>query len=251
MSSYNKELTNFFMSNEKEKLRFMSGVIYAINKIPSLLNDRQSLFNAVLELAQIGISPGITQEAYILPFKGKATAMIGYQGYVSILYRAGITAIYAETVRKNDVFKNIMGSDPRIEHEINPSHSIAERWESIGCYVVVKFNGEKVHKFMTKEEILKFRVFSQSYKANDNSSSPWNEKNDPELNMWKKTVLKQIIKYLPKNEIIAKAIEVDNIEAPVAQGNKKDVVIWGSEDVKKAQEIFENLELNQKTTDGN
>jgi recombinational DNA repair protein RecT len=39
--------------------------------------------------------------------------------------------------------------------------------------------------------------------------------------MWKKTVLKQIIKYLPKNEKIVKAIEIDNIEAPV---NKKEVI---------------------------
>jgi len=33
--------------------------------------------------------------------------------------------------------------------------------------------------------------------------------------MWKKTVLKQLVKYLPKNEVIAKAIEIDNEEAPV------------------------------------
>jgi recombinational DNA repair protein RecT len=76
---------------------------------------------------------------------------------------------------------------------------------------------------MHKDDILVFRDnYSQSYKSKDNSFSPWHIKNDPQLNMRKKTVLKQLVKYLPKNEKIAKAIEIDNIEAPV--NPKKDIV---------------------------
>ena len=58
-----------------------------------------------------------------------------------------------------------------------------------------------------------------------------------------KNSFKQIIKYLPKNEKIVKAIEIDNIEAPV---NKKEVVTWWEEDKKKLDEIFNNLESNPK-----
>ena len=240
VGSYNKELTNYFLNNEPEKLKFLSWVIYAINKVPKLLEcSRDTLINSVLELAQIWMSPWLSGEVYILPYKWKATALIGYQWYVTLLYKAWINSIYAEIVRKNDKFENIMWSEPKIDHRINPVHTLAERWEAIGAYVVVKINWEKIHKFMTKEEIMRFKEFSQS-KWSD--FSPWNEKNDPELNMWKKTLLKQIIKYLPKNEKIVKAIEIDNIEAPV---NKKEVVSWWEDDKNKALEILNNLESNQ------
>jgi recombinational DNA repair protein RecT len=70
---------------------------------------------------------------------------------------------------------------------------------------------------MNKDDIMNFRDFSQS---KGSKYSPWNEENDPELNMWKKTVLKQMVKYLPKNQTIAKAIEIDNLESPVHQGKE-------------------------------
>jgi len=63
---------------------------------------------------------------------------------------------------------------------------------------------------MDKESIIDIGAkFSQSYNT---EFSPWKEKNDPELWMWKKTVLKQSAKLVPKNEILVKAIEYDNSE---------------------------------------
>ena len=73
---------------------------------------------------------------------------------------------------------------------------------------------------MSKDEILKYKEFSQSANAKEQwqrDSSPWNEKNDPELNMWKKTVLKQLAKILPKNEDIFKAIDQDNQESDIKE----------------------------------
>jgi len=241
MSSYNKELTNFFMNNEKEKLKFMSWIVYSISKVPKLLEcSPDSLMNSVLELAQIGLTPGISWEVYILPYKWKATAIIGYQWYVTLSYKAWISSIYAEIVRKNDNFKNILWSEPKILHEVDPNKTLKDRWEAIWVYVVVKVNWEKIHKYMNKEEIMKFKEFSTS-KWTD--TSPRHEKNDPELNMWKKTVFKQVLKYLPKNEQINRAIEIDNIEAPVNW--KKDVVVWWSEDLAQLGNIFKNLESNK------
>lgn len=67
---------------------------------------------------------------------------------------------------------------------------------------------------MNKEEILKFKEFSQS-KTSD--FSPWNEKNDPELNMWKKTVLRQVSKMLPKNADVVIALERDNDDGDIKE----------------------------------
>ena len=63
---------------------------------------------------------------------------------------------------------------------------------------------------MGKEDILAIgKKFSKSY---DSNYSPWNESNDPELWMWKKTCLKQVAKLVPKNERLLKAIDYDNVE---------------------------------------
>lgn len=243
VKKYNKELLNYFMKDEAKMMKFMSWVIYSIQKIPTLLNDTDWLVNAVLELAQLWISPGIKQEAYILPFKWKSTAMIGYQWYVSLLYWAGITSIQAEIVRDKDLFKNILWSNAQLIHEIDPKLSEKARGEIIGCYAVVRLNWQSIYKYMNKEDILEFRKYSQSYKDEEKRKySPWNEANDPQLNMWKKTVLKQLVKYLPKNEKIAQAIEIDNDEAPV--NPKKEVIVWWADDLAKLDNIFNNLDSN-------
>ncbi len=61
---------------------------------------------------------------------------------------------------------------------------------------------------MGKTEI--FSIRDKFSKSKDSPSSPWNESRDPELWMWKKTVLKQVAKLVPKNERIIEAIEIDN-----------------------------------------
>lgn len=61
---------------------------------------------------------------------------------------------------------------------------------------------------MGKTEILGIR--DKFSKGKDTATSPWKEANDPELWMWKKTVLKQVAKLVPKNERIMRAIEYDN-----------------------------------------
>lgn len=247
--NYSKELTNFFWGNEKEKLKFLSWIIYSISKIPALLNDPASLMNAVLDLAPIGLTPWIWGEAYILPFKWKATALIGYQGYVKLLYQAWVASVYAEIVRENDIFKSIAWTEARIIHEIDPKYTLEKRWVPIWAYVVVKINWEKIHKYMSKDEIFRFRDFSQSYKdslVKWHKNSPWYEEKDPEFHMWKKTVLKQIIKYLPKNEQLNNAFEVDNKEAPVGR-NREEVITWWPGEMEKLENAFNNLD-NKKIT---
>ena len=249
VKSHQKELLNYFMKDEAKMMKFMSWIIYAIQKIPSLLNDRNSLVSAVLELAQLWISPGITQESYILPYKWKATAVIGYQGFIWLLYKAWITSIYAEIVKEKDTFKNILWTNPHLIHEVNSKLSKKDRWETIWCYVVVKMNWESIYKYMHIDDILEFRSFSQSYKDEKKRIySPWTEKNDPEDNMKKKTVLKQMMKYLPKNDTLAKAVELDNKESPANW--TKEVMTWSETDQEKAQKVIDNLNSNQNKEDG-
>jgi recombinational DNA repair protein RecT len=79
--------------------------------------------------------------------------------------------------------------------------------------------GGRVAKIMSRKEIMAIgEKFSKSYKS---GFSPWNPQQDPELWMWKKTVLKQAAKLVPKNESIYKAIAEDNKDSEIENGKDR------------------------------
>jgi recombination protein RecT len=174
---------------------------------------------------------GISGEAYVLPYNiaGKMTAQfqLGYQGLITLFYRSGVQAIRAEIVRKNDVFTYENGN---IRHEIDILKSNEERGEVVGAYAIALLNGQTIGKAMNIKDILKYRDFS---KSKNSQFSPWNEKNDPESWMYKKTVLKQLGKLVPKNETIFKAISLDN----------QDSII--SDRLEKAKEQSKSLQMGE------
>lgn len=94
-----------------------------------------------------------------------------------------------------------------IRHTYNVFDPNRHTKPAIGAYVIVELpTGGEVHKAMGKEEILKIgKKFSKSY-----DTGIWNVEKDPELWAWKKTVLKQASKLVPKNERIIIATQYDN-----------------------------------------
>lgn len=217
-SAHYKTLVNF-MKNEESAKKFMSAVVYSVQKTPKLLEcKRDSLMNAFMQCAEFWMYPSSgSGECYVIPYKDEAQFQLGYQGIVTLLYRAWIQYIRSEIIRKNDVFKYINGE---IHHEIDIFKSNKDRGEAVACYVIAKVNGQEMIKVMNKEDILKFKAFSQSANAKQEWAkklSPWNEDKDPELNMWRKTVIKQIAKTLPKSESFTKAIEQDNQDSTISE----------------------------------
>jgi len=214
--NYMNQIKNFF-SGEQQAMKFLSSVIADVQKTPKLMEcDGNTLINSYITMAQLGFMPSsISGEAYVLPYKDKNRGMIaqfqlGYQGLVTLLYKAGVSSIFSDIVREEDIIEVGRG---KIRHVIDPRKSIKERGAPIGAYVIFVLNGEEVGKYMNKDDILSIgQHFSKSF---DTQFTPWKEKNDPELWMWKKTVLKQGAKLLPKNENINKAIAYDNEESNV------------------------------------
>lgn len=244
---YLVQIKNFF-SDEKKALKFLSSVRADIQKNPKLLEcDAESLVNSYLTMAQFGFLPSIISgESYVLPYniKGSMTAQfqMGYQGFVTLLYQAGMSKITSEIVRKNDKFSYINGE---MRHEVDLTLSNKERGEAIGAYVKVLFRGEESVRYMNAKDILAHgQKFSKSYSLTG-QYSPWNPANDPELNMWRKTVLKQMQKFLPKNEIINKAIELDNRDSIIA--DRLEVASQESQSLKMSNLLTnENKETNNK-----
>lgn len=209
---YRKQIDNYF-GDPKKSLKFLSGVISAVQKTPKLLDcDAISVINSFMTMAQLELMPSdVSGEAYVLPYKGKAQFQLGYQGLVTLFYRAGARAIVSEIVYKNDKFEYVSGE---VKHQ--PDFFSEDRGEAIGAYVIVETqSGGKIAKVMKKSDIINIgKSFSQSFNTD---FSPWKEKNDPELWMWKKTVLKQVAKLVPKNETIYKAVAFDNEDSVIQE----------------------------------
>lgn len=230
---YITQIKNFF-GDEKQAMKFLSSVMSSVQKTPKLLEcEGHSIINSFMTMAQLGLMPSdVSGEAYVLPYNTKdgmrAQFQLGYQGLVTLFYRAGGTGIRAEIVRKNDKFSLING---KIEHEIDIMKSNADRGEVVGAYAIAIVNGEEISKAMNIEDIINFgKKFSKSYFEYDYKTkkytdkvgkyTPWNTENDPEGWMYKKTVLKQLAKLLPKNETIYKALEEDNQDSRISDVKK-------------------------------
>ncbi len=175
------------------------------------LSNRQSVINAVTNVAAIGISLNpARKQAYLVPRDRKVCLDISYIGLVDLATQSG-SIIWAkgELVYSADSFE--MGEPGTMpKHKFNPFAK--DRGEVIGAYVVAKTpTGEYLCDAMSIDEINSIRDRSQAWKAwvEKKKSCPW--VTDPG-EMAKKTVIKRASKLWPKNERLNMAIQHLNVE---------------------------------------
>lgn len=175
------------------------------------MNNRQSVINAVTNVAAIGISLNpARKQAYLVPRDKKVCLDISYIGLVDLATQSGsIVWAKSELVYSADNFQ--MGEPGTMpKHQFNPFAK--DRGEVIGAYVVAKTpGGEYLCDAMGIDEINSIRDRSSAWKAwmKDKRSCPW--VTDPG-EMSKKTVIKRASKLWPKNERLNMAIQHLNVE---------------------------------------
>lgn len=207
-----KPLISYMGGDEQKAIKFLGAVAWCYQSVPKLSEcTQESVLNAFMKMAELDLYPSnVSGQAYVIPYGKVANFQLWYQGLVTLFYRSGAKAIRSEIVRQIDVdqwrfsYENgIIRHSPDI---FNPKRKDSP---AVGAYVIVDLpTGGAVAKAMGKEEIIGIgKKFSKAYAFSD---SPWKESNDPELWMWKKTVLKQVAKLVPKNERLISAIEADN-----------------------------------------
>lgn len=165
------------------------------------VNDRQSVVNAVNNIAAIGISLNpAKKQAYLVPRKGKICLDISYMGLIDLAIQSGsVMWAQAELVHSGDAF-TLNGFDRPPTHSYNPFSK--ERGEMVGAYVVVKtHSGDYLTSCMSREDIDAIKNRSESVKAG--KSSPWDTDYGE---MAKKTVVKRAYKYWPKSDRLDQAI---------------------------------------------
>lgn len=169
------------------------------------MGNRQSVVNAVTNIAAIGISLNpAKKQAYLVPRDNKVCLDISYMGLMDLAMATGaIRWAQAELVHANDSFA-LSGMDRPPTHSFNPFSK--DRGDVIGVYVVVKTSdGDYLTETMSIDEVNAIRDRSSAWKAwiSKNKSCPW--VTDPG-EMAKKTCVKRAYKYWPKTEQLEKAI---------------------------------------------
>ena len=168
-------------------------------------NNRQSVINAVTNVAAIGISLNpAKKQAYLVPRDGKICLDISYMGLIDLATATGsIKWAKAAVVKANDRF-TLNGFDKPPEHQFDPFSN--ERGEPVGAYVVVKTaDGDYLTEVMSAGDINEIRNRSSAWKAwvEKSKKCPWVTDWDE---MAKKTVIKRAYKTWPKTDRLDEAI---------------------------------------------
>lgn len=172
------------------------------------MNNRQSVVNAVTNIAAIGISLNpAKRQAYLVPRDGRICLDISYMGLMDLAMSTGsILWAQAELVYAQDQFA-LNGFDKPPTHTYKPFAK--DRGEIVGVYVVVKTaDGDYLTTCMSKDDIGSIMKRSQSFKSG--KSSPWTTDYGE---MAKKTVVKRAYKYWPKTDRLDKAIHHLNTDS--------------------------------------
>lgn len=199
--------------NFEREARFAVQVIEANTYLTKIvMQNRQALADAVINIASIGISLNpAKKQAYLVPRKGKVCLDISYMGLMDLAMATGsVRWGQAKLVYEQDEFE-LNGVDRPPTHKTKPFE--AERGLVVGVYVVIKTaDGDYLTHTMNAAAVVAIRDRSEAWKAyvKDNSKlCPW--VTDPG-EMWKKTCVKQAYKYWPKTERLEKAVHFLNTE---------------------------------------
>lgn len=229
-------------------IQALSASDYAMN---IALNNKQSVIDAVTNIAAIGISLNpAKKQAYLVPRKDKICLDISYMGLIDLAIACGaIKWAQAAVVYENDSFE-LRGYDAPPVHGFSPFSSA--RGKPIGVYCVVKTpDSEYLTHSMPISDVFAIRDRSEAYKAG--KSSPW--KTD-EGEMIKKTCVKQASKYWGSGkDRLLEAIQYLNVEngeglAPIVNRpsrNPNTPAAASVTDVEKLEGLIDMLENAAKS----
>lgn len=203
-----KNLAELLETHSITPSQFKNIVINEVKKSDKMqqafLNNPASLFASILLCAELGLNPSAdVGEFYFLPFGSKITPILGYKGVINLILRSGeISKLWSEIVYQDDEFEYELGLEPKLVHK--PNHERTNKNIKY-VYAVAKLtNGETMFKVMSKKEIMEIVEMSKY------PNSLYGSNKDPQGWMYKKTVIKQLSKTLPKDYYGKRGISVDD-----------------------------------------
>lgn len=231
--------------------KFIQLAINAAGKIPGLYQcTTLSFMKCLMDSATLGLEPNTpSRHAWIIPYKEKATFIIGYMGYIELAYRSGeISSIYAHSVYDKDHFVWEYGLNQKLEHR---PYIGGDRGQWIAVYAVAHFKGESrppLFIVLDKSQVEKRRKASPS---GTGDYSPWRFWWDE---MAEKTAIRTLARFLPSATEVHRAtimegeeeslVDIDDV-TKIAEGSLEDIARRKSEaSGKVAESIKQDIEEN-------
>lgn len=167
--------------------------------------DMHSIFASVVIAAQLGLEIGVGGQGYLVPYKGKATFVPGWQGLVDLVSRAGRATVWTGAVYQGDRFDWALGDNPFVKHQ---PEGDADDWKHIThVYAIGRVNGSQypVIEVWTMDRVVRHlnkynKVGANHYALKDGGQN---------MEMYaRKVALLQVLKYMPKSVEVMRAMEV-------------------------------------------
>lgn len=182
--------------------RFIRMAITEIRKSEKLMEcSPMSLISCALQAAQLGLEFGSSLgEIYLVPYAKEATIQVGYKGLLTLARRSGeIVSIDAAVVYENDHFECERGDSPSLKHKL-----VFPRTRPVMYYAVARLKtGALMFEVMEIEEVEYIRDTYSKGADKDAWKKSFSE-------MAKKTVLRRLMKLLPKSTELADAIAMED-----------------------------------------
>lgn len=189
--------------------RFIRTAVNAINRHPQvdklLGADRQSLFNACQQAAADGLLlDGRESTLVVFHDKKQDKDVVSYipmvQGMVKIAFASGIRRIVSEVVHQRDLFYYRPGVDNQPIHQPD---WFSDRGIPVGVYAVATLgNGEHTVSVMTADHVMGIASGGRNADQYNPNASHYEE-------WWKKTAIKNVLKYVPKSRGMIQCEQAD------------------------------------------
>jgi recombination protein RecT len=194
---------------------FVRAVLSEITKQPKLMSaDPKTVLGGIMLAAQLRLEIGSGMGEFFLTPRsdhGKDICLpiIGFQGFVKLALRSGhVVNVQAAIVREGDDFTYGSNGDEGINHRWTP-RDFEESREPIGVLATARMKaGGTTWVYLTKEQV-------EARRPSYWKSTPWASHVDE---MWKKTAVRALAKYLPKSTDLGRAIEADEQKVQHVKG---------------------------------
>lgn len=181
-----------------------------VRKNPDLaFCSAESLAGALIQASQLGLEPGLMGQCYLIPFNNRKKGIkevqfiIGYKGLIDLARRSGdLVTLYANPVHENDEFEYSYGVEGTLHHK----PALKDRGDITSYYAFAKLvDGGYHYEVMSREDI---ENHAQKYSvAYQKGYGPWKDDFDA---MACKTVVRQMMKYLPLSIELSESIATDD-----------------------------------------
>ena len=187
--------------------RFLGIVTTELRNNPRIANcEIKSLCGAIVRAGQFGLELDSMQgHAYLTSRGNNCQLIIGYKGMIALGVRSEkLLSLEVQKVCKNDFFEMEHGDNKGLRHR--PKSTKEERGEIIGYYAYAHLvNHDRAFEYMNMDEIEELKEKAGVVKT---PNSAWGKFEEA---MCKKTVVRQLFKYLSLSPEMDSAIGLDEM----------------------------------------